>query len=124
MADALVDTWRRIISGDRKCWVLFRNGTCVVLMEPGEDLRGQAIALMREWGPVHAGSPAGDFSVITLSDAPGWAVTCHHDDILTYVSPAEMPTDNPSDVEVGLHGRSRRDLDAAELRIVHVEDKR
>ena len=35
----------------------------------------QATALMREWGPVHAGSPAGDFNVIELPDDLGWAVT-------------------------------------------------
>ena len=34
-----------------------------------------AMVLMKDWGPVHVGSPAGDFSTVTLTDHPGWAVT-------------------------------------------------
>ena len=119
----LVDNWRRIIVGDGKSWVLFANGTCVILMEPQDDLEAQAIELMREWGPVHAGSPAGDFNTITLPDDPGWVVTCHHNDILTYVGPDEMDGE-PEDVAVGLFGRSKRDQDSQDLQVIHIEDNR
>lgn len=51
------------------------NDTCVILMEPEADLSAQAIALMKEWGPVHAGCSAGDFGTIDLTNAPGWVVT-------------------------------------------------
>jgi hypothetical protein len=78
---------------------------------------------MAEWGPVHAGSPAGDFSVIKLEDDPGWVVTGHHPDMLNYVSPEEVG-EAPSDVSVGLLGRSKRARDASELQIIHVEDRR
>ena len=88
--NSLVETWRSIILGGEKSWVLFRNGTCVILTKPEADLAAQAIALMKQWGPVYPGSPAGDFSVINLSNDPGSVVTCHHDDILTYVSPEEV----------------------------------
>lgn len=119
----LVDIWRRIIVGDGKSWVLFANGTCVILMEPEDDLEAQAIELMREWGPVHAGCPAGDFNTITLPDDLGWVVTCHHNDILTYVSPNEMERE-PEDVAVGLFGRSKRHQDSQDLQVIHVEDNR
>lgn len=59
MPQTLVDIWREIIVGDEKSWVLFENGTCVILMEPGADLAAQATQIIREWGPVHAGSPSG-----------------------------------------------------------------
>ena len=36
--------------------MLFQNGTCVVLMQPEVDLAAQATAIVRKWGPVHAGS--------------------------------------------------------------------
>lgn len=49
---ALVAAWRAIIVGAGKSWVLFEYGTCVILMEPAEDLAEQATALLREWGPV------------------------------------------------------------------------
>jgi hypothetical protein len=119
-----VDLWRGIIAGPTKCWALFENGTCVILMKPQADLAAQATELLREWGPVHAGSSFGDFSVIELSDGKGWVVTCHHEDILTYVGPEEVGTESVSEVAVGLLGRSKRGQDAEDLRVIHIEDKR
>lgn len=123
MDDPLVMTWRSIIVGQEKSWVLFAHGTCVILMDPQPDLAAQATAILRKWGPVHAGSSAGDFSVIHLSDHPGWVVTSHHNDVLTYVAPDEVG-DEPPEVVVGLTGRSKRNQDAEELRVLHVEDRR
>jgi len=123
MFDSLIETWRRIILGEYKSWALFSNGTCVILMRPEVDLRRQAVEMMKTYGPVHAGAPAGDFSVITLDDDPGWVVTSHHPDILTYVSPDEV-AEQRNDLVIGLLGRSKRDLDAAELMVIHVEDNR
>ncbi len=120
--DELVALWRQIIVGDHKSWVLFEHGTCVVLVDPTEDLAGQAVGILREYGPVHAGTPAGDFNVIELEAPPGWVVTGHHPDVLTYVAPAEVA--EPSEVLVGLTGRAHRDHDGHELTVVHVEDKR
>ena len=97
----LIDTWQGIINGPDKSWVLFENGTCVILMEPEADLAAQATALLREWGPVHAGSSFGDFSTIKLEDGRGWVVTCHHNDILTYVGPDEVGAGRRSDVLSG-----------------------
>lgn len=120
---SLGDRWRGIIQDAEKSWVLFRNGTCVILMQPEGDLTAQAIELMKEWGPVYVGTPAADFNVINLAPAPGWIVTCHHQDILTYVSPDEMMGAEPNDLMVGLLGRSKRDRDAQELEIIHIEDR-
>ncbi|WP_225992852.1 hypothetical protein [Actinomadura rudentiformis] len=118
----MVDVWRRVIVGDEKSWVLFENGTCVILMEPEEDLAAQATEILREYGPVHPGSEAGDFGTIDLEAAPGWVVYGHHNDVLTYVSPEEV--ESPEDVMIGLLGRSKRDQDGRGLTVVHVEDKR
>ncbi len=119
-----IEVWRQIITDARKSWVLFENGTCVILMQPGDDLAAQAVALMKEWGPVHPGSSSGDFGVIELPDGLGWVVTDHHDDILTLVGPDEVSSGDVNDLVVGLLGRSKRDQDSEELRIVHVEDRR
>jgi hypothetical protein len=120
----LIEIWRSIIVGEQKSWVLFKNGTCVVLIEPETDLVAQATALMKEWGPVGVGCSSGDFGTIDLVNAPGWVVTSHHNDILTYVGPDEVEQPGPNNVVVGLIGRGKRDQDAQELEIVHVEDKR
>jgi len=120
----LAAVWRRIILGDGKSWVVFANGTCVVLPEPdpADDLAQRAVEILREFGPVYAGSPAGDFGTITLDPGPGWVVYGHHNDVLTYVDPAEAP--DTSDLAVGLYGRGKRDRDGHDLEVVHVEDKR
>lgn len=117
-----VEIWKSILTGAPKSWVLFRNGTIVIFTEPQADLAQAAISLMKEFGPVHAGSPAGDFNVITLTDAAGWVATSHHNDILTYVSPEEIGDEEPALVTIGLLGRSKRDEDAQSLEVVHIED--
>ena len=123
--DPLVETWRQIIVGDEKSWVLFKHGICVVLVELGGDLAGRAEAVLREFGPVQAGSPAADFGTITLESAPGWVVIGHHSDVLIYVFFGEVTqTDDNLNLAVGLTGRAKRDQDARDLTITHVEDKR
>ncbi|MFI5862216.1 hypothetical protein [Streptomyces sp. NPDC051546] len=120
--EMLIDVWRRILVNPRASWVLFEQGTCVVLTAPDGELAGQATAILREFGPVHAGSSAGDFGAIELKDAEGWVVTGHHNDVLTYVGPDEVG--DPSELTVGLCGRSKRHRDGTDLRVVHVEDGR
>jgi hypothetical protein len=132
-----IDTWRRILSeiaiSDEKSWVLFSHDTCVVLPEPppgaelggdlGGDLGEQAVSLLAEHGPVHIGTPSGDFNVVRLDRAPGWCVTCHHPAVLTHVAPTDV-TAGAGDLEVGLCGRSKRHMDGTELKITHIEDRR
>jgi hypothetical protein len=123
MMGSMVETWRQFILGSEKSWALFEHGTCVILMVPEADLQRQAAELMRKWGPVHGGTPAGDFSVIELLEHAGWVVTGHHPDILNYIAPDEVET-GTSDAIIGLLGRSKRHQDAEGLRIIHIEDKR
>jgi len=117
----LIAFWRRWIAGEWKAWVLFRQGTCVVLTDPVPDPRTRAVELLKDWGPVEVGSPAGDFSVVSAPKYPGWVVTCHHPDILTYVRPDELPSGKRGSLSVGVYGRRKRDTDAAELEVIHIE---
>ncbi|MFI7278107.1 hypothetical protein [Streptomyces sp. NPDC049879] len=121
----LVAAWRGILDAPDKSWALFAHGTCVVLVRPEEDLARQAVRILGEFGPVHAGSPAGDFGVISLGEGRGWVITGHHPDVLTYVAPDDAAAGpDGSDLGIGLHGRSLRDLDGTRLRLIHVEDNR
>jgi hypothetical protein len=130
---ALINTWRRIISGDHKSWVLFANGTCVIVTDPLGDLAAQAVETLRQYtrtqagrpqaGRPQAGSPFGDFRIITLDPGMGWVVYGQHYDVLTYVGPYEVGY-RPDDLKVGLYGRSKRHQDGLHLRVIHVEDRR
>ncbi|NNG84190.1 hypothetical protein [Streptomyces cacaoi] len=120
--ETLRDIWQRLLADPHKSWVLFEHGTCVVLTAPEGELAEQATGILREFGPVHAGSSAGDFGMIDPEDVEGWVVTGQHNDVLTYVGPDE-PGDR-SQIAVGLCGRSKRHRDGTELNVVHVEDGR
>ena len=122
--EKFVEAWKHLVVGDEKSWVLFKHGTCVILTDPERELDKHAIRLIQQYGPVHPGGPAGDFGTMSVTDYQGWAVTGQHQDILTYVSPDEVPKDHDTDFEVGFYGRIKRDKDAKELAIIHIEDRR
>lgn len=122
--DQLVAIWRKIIVGDEKSWVLFRQGTCVVLAEPGNDPAEEARTLLAEWGPTGNDNPVADYLAVKLTKDPGWVVACRHPDILTYIGPDEVvDLANPSEERIGLLGRGRRYADSAELHVIHQEIK-
>lgn len=119
-----ITAWRKILVDEEKSWVLFRNGTCVVLSDGPPNLVSSAMALLREHGPVVPGTERADFSVIQLHDVPGWVVKSHRAEMMTYVTPREFPRNirpNPPDVAIGLVGRIKRDMDARSLKVIHVE---
>ena len=126
-SEALVAIWRRLITDGTLSWVLFENGTVVVPADPAESLAQQALSIMKAWGRVSSDTPSGDFTVIALDGVPGWVVTSHFladFDILTYVSPKELANDDATAYSVELLGRGKRERDATECVIVHIEDRR
>jgi hypothetical protein len=115
-----VAIWRQLLSGSGKSWVVFENGTCVIVDAPTPDVAGQAQHLLREWGPVRPGGQGGDFGVRALKGHLGWIVTGHHHAIGTFVAHDEVEP-HAHEVEIGLRGRSKRGMDADALRVLHVE---
>ncbi|WP_431609928.1 hypothetical protein [Chryseobacterium sp. 'Rf worker isolate 10'] len=103
-------------------WVLFENGTYIIFDDIStiEDVKEEAIKLMKEFGPVSAGGPAGDFSVIHLNLTDGWLVSGHGYGMYTYVHPSELDSESPNDLEIGLYGRSKRDSDGQSTEIIHI----
>ena len=101
--------------------MLFENGTCVILLEPEKDLAKQAKEILSKWGKVQIGTPSADFGIITLDSGDGYAVSCHHPEIFTLIL-KEQGLDE--DFKIGIEGRSHRDCDAEELKVIHIEDKR
>lgn len=101
--------------------MLFENGTCVILLEPEEDLAKQAKKLLSEWGKVQVATSSADFGVIHLDNGKGYAVSCHHPEIFTLVLKQDGLDE---DFKIGIEGRSNRNYDAEGLNIIHIEDKR
>ncbi len=117
----LIDIYKKIITDQSASWVLFKNSTCVMLLRPAENIKEQAIKILREHGSAVAGTPSGDFEVTKLPELSGWAVTGDYPGIMMYVSDEEGK--RKDDVEIGLIGRSKRERDAKELKVVYVEDR-
>ncbi|HGH0035448.1 TPA: hypothetical protein ACJKFB_000164 [Neisseria meningitidis] len=100
---------------------IFENGTCVILLEPEKDLAKQAKEMLSKWGKVQIGTPSADFGIITLDSGDGYAVSCHHPEIFTLILKEEGLDE---DFKIGIEGRSHRDCDAEEPKVIHIEDKR
>jgi hypothetical protein len=105
-------------------WVLFSNGTYIIIEDSAiTDEASYCTEIMKEYGPVHAGSPAGDFSVTHLNKTDGWVVSGHYYGMYTYVNPEELEArniKNPTDIEIGVFGRHKRELDGKDCKIIHV----
>lgn len=119
---SLLDNVKLAINPKFKDWVLFENGIYIIFDQTNsaEKIEVRAIELIKEFGPVSPGGPAGDFNVITLNKTYGWVVSGHGYGIYTYVHPNELNTDSPNDITIGLFGRSKRDKDGNNPVIIHV----
>ena len=122
----LIKHVKKAINLKFKDWVLFSNGTYIIFEELAIDnKREKAIELMREYGLVHVGSPAGDFSVTTLHFTEGWVVSGHCYGMYTYVHPSELKLQEikkSNDVDIGVFGRNKRDKDGKDLNVIFVSD--
>ena len=117
----LVEVWRTMLAGVGGAWVLFENGICVTLADPGPDPADQARAILGESGPAGLRSSAADFAgTVEVPDGSGWVVVSRHADINTFVDRGEAPPGAP-DEAIGRLGRSKRSRDVEQLRVIHIE---
>ena len=126
VTEQIKDTWRKIIQNtpgrQGKPWVVFRHGTCVILMEGAsskEDAAAKAIQIISEYGPVWIAAPSADFNVTGNSAAEGIIVTCWNNDVLNFIGKDEGGNINM--LEKALLGRSKRDEDGRNPEVLHVE---
>jgi len=121
--DLLIDRWRFINAADRRPWVLFEHGTCVVLDNPADNLIDQALGLIGE-PSLQPTDPVNNLKV-TSYDERGWLVTGGQTGVHTYVEKMASAAESGGDDQtVVLWGRSMHDLDAREGGVVHIEDPR
>ena len=116
MEQLYIERWQQMLAEHDKPWVIFAHGTCVILMEPTQDIAQQATELIAQW-PVAAGTDRGDFNIFTPTAVAGWVITSAHPDILTYLAPEEVDREDMP-MALGLQGRAKRDQDARERRII------
>lgn len=107
-------------------WVLFKNGTYIIFEKADgiQDLDNAALKLIKEFGPVYKGERSEDFDVTDLKNTEGWIVSGHGYGMYTYVSTQEMKSKKLyNNIEIGLLGRGKRDLDGRNPVIIHINRK-
>lgn len=119
----LISAFKKIVTDQSVSWVLFKNGTCVMLLKPEKNIKDQAIEILRVNGKAMPGSSSADFEVTKIPEINGWVITGDYPGIMMYVS-LEEAGNKKKNFEIGLFGRDKRELDAKELKVTHVEDKR
>ena len=118
----LIENVKLAINPKFQDWVLFKNGTYIIFddISKVKNTNDEASAIMKEFGPVFAGGPAGDFNTIHLTKTEGWIVAGHGYGMYTFVSPDELENKSPDDLEVGLFGRSKRDRDGKNPEVIYI----
>jgi len=105
-------------------WVLFENGTCVILVESCEDPVQHAIKLLKALY-ANDGIEFGDYGVQMLDLNKGWIVTSTHPDIVTLVTCDEVPEEYRDDtLSIGSHAKKKRSMDAGSCKVIHMQPGR
>src|SRR3989344_6310040 len=96
----LINIYKKIIIDQLVSWVLFRNGTCVMLLERTKNVKEQAVKILREHGSVVHGTPSGDFELTKITEINGWVVTGDCPGVMMFVSEEETGGKR-SDFDIG-----------------------
>ncbi|WP_172821011.1 hypothetical protein [Chryseobacterium sp. T16E-39] len=122
----LIENVKLAINPKFQDWVLFKNGTYIIFdnADTIKNINDEAISQMKEFGPVFGGGPAGDFGVTHLNKTEGWIVSGHGYGMYTYVSTSEIENKTPNDVEIGMFGRNKRNLDGKNPKIIYVNTRK
>lgn len=122
----LIENVKLAINPKFQDWVLFKNGTYIIFdnVDTIKNVKEEAIKMMKEFGPVYAGGPAGDFGTTHLTKTDGWVISGHGYGMYTYVNPSEIENNSPTDIEVGLFGRAKRDLDGKNPEIIYINSSK
>ncbi|PID50260.1 MAG: hypothetical protein CR991_02200 [Proteobacteria bacterium] len=118
----LIKTWRSIFSHWRATWVLFSYGTCVIQTDSRTEPRQYAIQLLQQWGKFQNKTDINAAQRVKPYEQLGWIVTSQHENIFTFIGKEEVAADTKErTMVIELIGRYRCAQDAAELRIIHLE---
>lgn len=115
-SEDLTEIYKKIIDPKLKNWVVFENGTCVIIYHASKDLKAKATEVLQKYGQVHPGTNSADFTVTKVDS--GWIVSGNQPGILNYVS--EYEGEGKEDYEIGLVGRDKKELDGKELNSIYI----
>lgn len=124
----LIQNCKNVVEGKfhvkNKSWVLFENQTVVILEDATPSAASasqQATQIMKDYGPVYVGTPAGEFDVLSDDESKGWVVTTGHcENMFTFIDKKQVNHEAGMFV-IGLLGRAMRSKDGKQTNVIHVE---
>jgi hypothetical protein len=125
MVDPIIRAWRSAHDPSTTCIAVFHHGTCVVVPPGVWAPAGHAAAMLRLHGPVGPEIDTRAFGLERRRDLGGWIVTHGEPEIMTFVEDGAVRRGwfqwrKWHELDVRLHGRIRRGLDARELGLVRL----
>lgn len=114
-SEELIKIFKKVIEPKLQNWVVFAQGTCVIIYHLPKDLKAEAIKVLQKYGSVTPGTSSADFTVLKVD--PGWIIAGNQPGILNYVSEDEGY--EKEDYEIGLVGRNKKDQDSKELKVIY-----
>lgn len=115
-SEGLALVYKKIIEPKLKDWVIFSNGTCVIIYKSQGDLKNEATETLKKYGFIAPGSSSADFQVLKIDS--GWIVYGDQPGILNYVTEEEGK--GKEDYEIGLIGRNKKEQDSKKLDIIYI----
>jgi hypothetical protein len=103
-------------------WVMFENGTSVVIVNPTESIAQQAINVLSETYASEKHLDLEDVGVNIISGDSGWLVTSRNPDICNLVLFNDVGADNADDTfGIASFAKRLRRKDWIDRRVIHVE---
>jgi hypothetical protein len=105
-----------------KNWVLFKNGTYVIIDDISNvsDVAAEAMRLLDAYRPeTILNTPNANYSISHLDKAEGWSVYGNGYGIYTYVHPSEM-VEVPSPPSIIVFSKKKRALDEIQRQIIYI----
>lgn len=115
-----IDAWKKILAESPHPWVLFENGTVVILKTTEGKIEDDAREFLTKYGYAPPGTPEADFGVEKLENPAGYLVTTGGpEEIMTYVDDSEL-SKKYSEMMIGILGKTKRKHDRRDLHVIWV----
>lgn len=117
-SDLMIENVQLAVYSEMRNWILFENGTYVVVEEEitEERIRKIGTAQMKA-ARTSKEDDISDFLVTKLPKVDGWSVNRNADGMYTYVYLSELE-ENPTQLQIARLGKEKRDKDAEDLKVL------
>ena len=117
--EQMIENVQLAVYSEMRNWVLFKNGTYVVVEEEITEERIKMIGLAQMKAVREAQDDiASEFLVTKLPKVDGWSVNRNADGMFTYLHTSDFEEEKPREMKIAELGRIRRAKDAEDLEVI------